>query len=170
VLACDCFTVETVFLPALHVLFFLELGACRVHVTGCTAHSAAAWVTQQARQLTWETQDGPVPMRFLIHDRDAKFPATFDAVFASEGVTIVRTPYRTRTANAHAERWVRSVREECLDHLLIAGADHLRRVLATYISHSNHAARTRAWARGRRRPTIGSAEPAWLGAAMSSVD
>lgn len=138
-LACDFFTVETAFLKTLHVLFFLEVGTRRVHLAGCTAHPTAAWVTQQARQLTWELQDGPAPMRVLIHDRDAKSPPAFDAVFASEGIKIVRTPYRAPTANAHAERWVRSVREECLDHLLIVNEAHLRRVLATYVQHYNHA-------------------------------
>ncbi len=121
VLACDFFTVETLFLKTLHVLFFLEVGTRRVHLPGCTANPTAAWVTQQARQLTWTLQEGGQPARYLIHDRDAKFPAAFDTVFAAEGVAIVRTPYRAPNANAHAERWVRSAREECLDHLLIRG-------------------------------------------------
>src|SRR5207248_7379533 len=89
----------------------------------------AAWVTQQARQLAWTLQEADAAPRVLIHDRDAKFPPAFDTVFASEGVAIVRTPYRAPNANAYAERWVRSARAECLDHLLIAGEAHLRRVL-----------------------------------------
>ena len=138
-LACDFFTVETLFLKTLHILFFLEVGTRRVHLAGCTAHPTAAWVTQQARQLAWTLQDEGTSPRFLIHDRDAKFPPAFDTVFAAEGVEIVRTPYRTPTANAYAERWVRSARGECLDHLLIVNEAHLRQVLAGYVAHYNRA-------------------------------
>jgi hypothetical protein len=139
ILACDFFTVETLFLRTLHVLFFLELGTRRVHLAGCTAHPTAAWVTQQARNRAWTVQDSGAPPRFLIHDRDAKFPASLDTIFTAEGVEVVRTPFRTPTANAHAERWVRSARAECLDHLLIANEAHLRRVLAAYVAHYNEA-------------------------------
>jgi putative transposase len=137
-LACDFFTVETLFLQTIYVLFFLEVRTRRVHFAGCTAHPTAAWVTQQARNLAWSLQDGGHPCRFLIHDRDAKFPPAFDRVLAAEGLAIVRTPYRAPRANAYAERWVRSAREECLDHLFILGAAQLRRVLARYVAHYNH--------------------------------
>jgi putative transposase len=133
VLACDFFTVETLFLKTLYVLFFVELGTRRVHLAGCTASPDAAWVTQQARQLP----DGVITARYLIHDRDSTFVPGFDAVFRSEGVEIVRTPYRTPTANAVAERWVGSVRRECLDHLLIVSEAHLRRVLSAYVAYYN---------------------------------
>ena len=89
--------------------------------------------------MCWKIQDGEVPIRFLIHDRDTKFAMTFDRVFASEDVTIIRTPVRAPNANAFAERWVRSVREECLDQLLIVGERHLQRVLMTYVDYYNHA-------------------------------
>jgi putative transposase len=138
-LACDFFTVETLFLKTLYVLFFLEIGTRRVHLAGCTAHPTAAWVTQQARQLSWHIQDGDITTCFLIRDRDTKFPSSFDAVFAAEGVEVIRTPYRAPNANAHAERWIRSARAECLDHLLIAGEAHLRRVLAAYVDYYNQA-------------------------------
>jgi len=137
-LACDFFTVETLFLKTVYALFFIELGSRRVHLAGCTAHPTAAWVTQQARQLAWQIQDGTVPARFLIRDCDGKYPPAFDTVFATEGVEMIRTPYRAPNANAHAERWVRSARAECLDHLLIANEGHLRRVLTEYIAYYNH--------------------------------
>ncbi len=139
ILACDFFTVETAWLKTLYVLFFIELGSRRVHLAGCTTNPTSAWVAQQARQLSWKMQDGGVPVRFLIHDRDTKFSAAFDAVFTTEDVTIIRTPIQAPNANAFAERWIRSVREECLDKILILGERHLRRVLTTYIDYYNHA-------------------------------
>jgi len=139
ILACDFFTVETAWLKTLYVLFFIELGSRRVHLAGCTANPTRAWVTQQARQLSWQIQEGLLPARFLIHDRDTKFPAAFDAVFTSEELTIIRTPVQAPNANAFAERWSRSVREECLDKLLILSEGHLRRVLTAYLTYYSHA-------------------------------
>ena len=138
-LACDFFTVETVWLQTIYVLFFIELGSRRVHFAGCTAQPTAAWVTQQARHLSWQIQDGTVPARFLIHDRDTKFAPAFDTVFAAEDVEIIQTPYRAPKANAIAERWIRSVREECLDQLVILNERHLQRVLTEYVTYFNHA-------------------------------
>lgn len=137
-LACDFFTVETLFLRTVYVLFFIELDTRRVHLAGCTAHPTAAWVTQQARHVSWQIQDGRLPVRFLIHDRDAKFPVSFDKVFRSEGVEIVRTPFRAPNANAVAERWIRSTRAEVLHHLLIVNERHLRRVLTEYVAFFNY--------------------------------
>ena len=94
-LACDFFTVETVCLETLYVLFFIELGSRRVHLAGCTINPDRVWVTQQARQLVWHLDDGAqTSLRFLIHDRDRKFAGSFDQVFVSEGFEIVRTPFR----------------------------------------------------------------------------
>jgi putative transposase len=138
-LACDFFTVETLFLRTVYALFFIELGTRRVHLAGCTAHPTAAWVTQQARQMSWQLQDSELTIRYLLHDRDSKVVPAFDAVFHSEGVETIRTPYRAPNANAVAERWIRSVRQECLDHLLIVGEAHLRRVLAVYVGFYNQA-------------------------------
>ena len=96
-------------------------------------------MTQQARRLSWHLQDGTLPIRHLIHDRDSTFVPAFDTAFRSEGVAIARTPYRAPTANAIAERWVGSVRRECLDHLLIVNVAHLRQVLAAYVARHNQA-------------------------------
>ncbi len=138
ILACDFFTAETVWLKTIYVLFFIEFGTWRVHLAGCTATPTTAWVTRQARQMRWELDDRAMPMRFLIHDRDTTFSAAFDTVFAAENSTIIRTPYQAPKANAFAERWVRSVREECLDYLLIVNEWHLQRILQEYVTYFNH--------------------------------
>jgi len=90
-----------------------------------------AWVTQQARQLSWHLQDGTLPVTILVHDRDGKFPQGFDRVFRSEGLRVALTPPRCPQANCYAERWIGSARRECLDHLLILNERHLLRVLTT---------------------------------------
>jgi hypothetical protein len=105
------------------VLFFIELGSRRVHLAGCTTNPTGAWVAQQAHNLSFTNLFER--MRFLIHDCDSKFTAAFDEVFRSEGVNVIHTPLRAPQANAHAERFVRTVRTECLDWLLIVGRRHL---------------------------------------------
>lgn len=137
ILACDFFTLDTLFLHTVYVLFFIELGTRRVHVAGCTAHPNAAWVTQQARQMVWALEDRAPATHFLIHDNDPKFPATFDAIFQSEGITVIHTPFRAPNANAFAERWVRTVRDECLRKLLIINQAHLWSVLREYAAYDN---------------------------------
>jgi putative transposase len=136
-LAVDFFTIETVSLKRLYVLFFIELGSRRVHMAGCTANPTGDWVVQQARQFTWTLQERRSSFRFLIRDRDSKFTRDFDAVFASEGIEIIKTPVRAPKANAIAERFVRTVRSECLDWLLIMNRHHLERVLRVFVDHYN---------------------------------
>jgi putative transposase len=136
-LAVDFFTVETIWLQRLYVLFFIELGSRRVHIAGCTPNPSAPWVTQQARQLTWRLAERPESFRFLIRDRDQKFTDSFDNVFRGSGLEIVRTPFRTPQANGVAERFVRTVRSECLDRLLILNDQHLERVLHVFAEHYN---------------------------------
>ncbi len=96
-------------------------------------------VTQQARQLTWTLPDEPKSRLYLIRDRDAKFTARCDAVFATGGVEVIRTPYRTPKANAFAERWIRRARAEVLDRVLILNETHLRRVINAYIDQDKQA-------------------------------
>jgi hypothetical protein len=160
-LACDFFTVETVRLQLLYVLFFTEVQTRRVILAGCTAHPTAAWVTQQARNAVWDLRAAGVRPTVLLHDRDTKFAPGFDAVFAAERVRVVRTPVRAPRANAFAERWVRTVREDGLDWLLILGERHLRTVLREDVGHYNAARPHRAL--GLRPPLPRGQPPAAAG-------
>jgi transposase InsO family protein len=139
VLACDFLTVETIGLTRLYVLFVIELHRRRVHLAGIAAHPTGAWVTQAARNLLMDLDEQAHRFRFLIRDRDTKFTIAFDAVFAAAGVEVLKIPPRAPIANAYAERWVWTVRSECLDWTLIFGRRHLERVLTEYGEHYNTA-------------------------------
>jgi hypothetical protein len=128
-------TVDTVWFRRLYVLVFLSIGSRRIEYLACTPNPSGAWVTQQARQLAWGLAERSTSVRFLIRDRDSKFTRDFDIVFRSEGIEIVRTPVRAPKANAVAERFVRTVRAECLDWLLILNRRHLERVLRVFVEH-----------------------------------
>ena len=136
-IACDFFTVETASLRRIYVLFFIEIQTRRVHLAGCTSNPDGTWATQQARNLVMELEDRHDPVRFLLHNRDTMFTAAFDEVFQTQGIRVIKTPIQAPNANAHAERWVRTVREECLDWLLIFGKRQLERTLPIYIDHYN---------------------------------
>jgi hypothetical protein len=123
-LACDFFTIETISLRRFYVLFFIELESRRVHLAGCTTNPTGAWVTQQARNLSFT-------------GRDSKFSAAFDEVFRSEAIKVIHTPIRAPQANVYAGRFVRTIRAECLDWLLILGRRQFERVLRTYVAHYN---------------------------------
>jgi putative transposase len=137
ILECDFLTVDTLFLKRFYVLFFIELASRRVHLAGITTNPDGRWVTQQARNLLMELGDEEVRPRFLVRDRDSKFTREFDEVFRSEGIRVIKAPVRAPKARAHAERWVGSVRRECLDRLLIVGGRHLQHVLVAYVRHFN---------------------------------
>jgi transposase InsO family protein len=136
-IACDFFTVDTVRSTRLYVLFFIELGSRRVHLAGVTAHPKGGWVAQQARQFAWSLPDLPSPARFLIRDRDSKFSGAFDEIFRSQDIEIITTPIGASKANAYAERFVGTIRRECLDWLLILNRRQLERVLHVYVDHYN---------------------------------
>jgi putative transposase len=136
-LARDFFSVDTVLLKRLCVLFFVELDTRRVHVTGVTSHPIESWVVQQARNLTMALEDRVHPARFVIRDRDAKFTSSSDDVFKAEGIRIIHIPVRAPRANAFAERFVGTIRRECINRMLIFGRRHLEGVLAEYVAHYN---------------------------------
>jgi transposase InsO family protein len=161
IIAVDFFTVDTVWLQRLYVLFFIEVASRRVHLAGCTAHPDADWVMQQARQVAWTLAEREEAVRFLIRDHDRKFTHGFDAVFEAEHIRIVRTPIQAPEANGIAERFVRTARSECLDWLLILSARHLEHALTVFIDHYN------GWRPHRsldltppngRTPAVGSAD------------
>jgi hypothetical protein len=137
IIACDFFTVDTVWLRRLYVLFFIEVDTRRVHLAGITTNPNGLWVTQQARNLLLVLEERGRRVRVLVRDRDAKFCRGFDDMFCSEDAKVLVTPLQAPNANAHAERWIRTVRAECLDWLLIVGRGHLEEVLRVYVEHYN---------------------------------
>ena len=146
IIACDLFTVESVKLTTLHVLFFIELHTRRVLLGGVTDGAAnLAWATQIARNLSEAREDRAEPIRFLVHDRDKRFGATFDEVFKAEGIEIVRTPWRAPKANAYAERWIRTVRAECLDRVMWSSGNAISSTCSALMSSTTtRSARTEA--------------------------
>ncbi|HEY5989018.1 MAG TPA: integrase core domain-containing protein [Streptosporangiaceae bacterium] len=137
IVACDFFTVETIWLKTLYVLFFIQLSSRRVVLAGVTATPDSAWVTQQASNAAMELDDPGSSTKFLLRDHDTKFTGGFDEVCWSERAKVIRTPIQAPTANAYAERWVQTARSQCLDWTLVLGRRHLLWILRAYGRHDN---------------------------------
>ncbi len=139
ILATDFFTVDTVLLRRHYVLFVIEVERRVVHLLGVTANPNGPWITQVACNFTTDLEERGKGFRFLIRDRDTKFTASFDNVFASIGTKAIKTPVQSPRANAFAERFVRTIRAECLDHLLVFSRHHLEVIVTEYLRHYNRA-------------------------------
>jgi putative transposase len=118
------------------LLFFISLATRRIEYVACTPNPDSRWVTQQVRNLVMQLGDEQ-PFSFLIHDRDTKFSHAFDEIFRTEGIKVIRTPAQAPNANAFAAPWVRTLRADCLDRILIFGRRHLEHVLRVYRCHYN---------------------------------
>jgi putative transposase len=115
----------------------MEIQTRTVHIIGVTAHPSGAWTAQRARNLLMDLAARAGRFKFLIRDRDSKFTAVYDGVFPGHGTRVLKTPAQSPRANSYTERFVGTLRRECLDHVLILGEQHLRKVLAEYTRHYN---------------------------------
>ena len=160
-MACDFFHVDTILLRRLYVLVFIHHDSRFVRIAGITSNPVTSWVTQQARNISMELAAQTNPVKFLIRDRDTKFTASFDAVFAADGVRIVKTPVRAPRANAICERVIGTLRRECLDRTLIRGRHHLEAVLTEFVGHYDAHRPHRSL--GQRAPSALATAPVRIG-------
>ncbi len=135
--ACDFFTIDTAMLHRYYVLFFIHIPTRQVFYAGVTANPTGARTTQAARNLFLRHADHLADSRALVRDRGSQFIDTFDEIFRTEGLKILKTPVRTPVANAFAERWIGTIRRELLDRTIIWNQGQLERLVIDYIEHYN---------------------------------
>lgn len=135
--ACDFFTVDTAFLRRYYVLFFINVQTREVFFAGVTANPTGAWTTQAARNLFIAHGDRLEAAQALVRDRGSQFIDSFDEIFRTEGMKVLKTPARTPVANSFAERWIGSIRRELLDRTIIWNRQQLERLVIDYIAHHN---------------------------------
>jgi transposase InsO family protein len=157
IVAVDFVHVDTVFLHRIYALIMVEHGSRRAHLLGVTAHPSGAWTTQAARNLLVNLGERLTGTKFLVRDRDTRFTASFDAVFSSESIRIVKSPPRAPRANAICERMIGTLRRELLDRVLVVNERHLTRILTIYLHHFNTARPHRTL--GQLAPTQAETEP-----------
>jgi putative transposase len=133
---------STLSLKRLYLLFFISHERRRIEYVAVTSNPDGKWIAQQARNRLMALDDRQRSFRFLIHDRDSKFSSGVDAIFCRKWIEIIRTPVQAPNANAQAERWVRTIRSECLDRTLVLGRRHLEHLVQLYASHHNRTAHT----------------------------
>ena len=136
--ACDFFTKSVWTLMGkveIYVLFFIHVESRRVQIAGMTAHPDRDWMKQQARNISMFFAEQPIQPKYLLRDHDTKFVAEFDAILESDGITVKPVGPRAPNMNAHAERWVQTVKDECLNNVIVFGEDHLRYILKEYLTH-----------------------------------
>jgi len=134
----DFFTVEVLTwrgLATYYVLFFLHLKTRRITLAGITRHPTEEWMVQMARRAVDPVDGALLPIRFVLHDRDSKFCASFQDTLRSAGIQPINLPASSPNLNAFAERWVRSIKSECLSKLILFGEDSLRRAVTQFIEH-----------------------------------
>jgi putative transposase len=138
-LACDFFHVDCVItVRRVYVFFVLEADTRHIHLWAVTAHPDGMGTVPQARNLLMDLGERAAGFRFLVRDRAGQFTEAFDTVLATAGIEVVKIWSRSPRANAHADRWVRTVRSEVTDRMLITGSRHLRDILDKYVAHDNH--------------------------------
>ncbi|MFJ2269901.1 integrase core domain-containing protein [Streptomyces sp. NPDC087849] len=137
ILAADFFHADTAWGKRLYAMAFIEHGTRRLHITGVTAHPTAQWAVQQARNIAADLGERGAGPRFLLRDGDSKYTDAFDAVFTAQDTEVLLSAPRAPRMNAHCERVIGTIRREALDHVLILGESHARKVLADYQDHYN---------------------------------